>query len=243
GQNIADQNVNNQVQNVHDNPSANEAAITDKAEDRKASYVRPIKLISKQAEYLKQQNKFPVTQITLPSKSIEQKTTNTNPSSKPFDPSVINNVPEDNTYNDPVPANNGDLNAANARPVRRRTNGADIGGNTSIQKNQTATIKTSNIRSGANYVNVPEYVEMTNGSADLKIQNVSGVDLDLVVVDVQYFDASGRFHKGETLYLHNLKSGKNIIVKTPKDINAQHATAKVSLVSSDANNLYVVGDN
>ena len=83
---------------------------------------------------------------------------------------------------------------------------------------------------------------MSNGSANIKIENISDVDLDLVVIDVQYYDASSRFRKGETLYLHNLKAGKNILVKTPKDINSQYATSKVSLVSSDAGKVYVIGE-
>ena len=84
---------------------------------------------------------------------------------------------------------------------------------------------------------------MNNGNGSLKVQNLSDVNLDLVVVDVQYFDASSRFRKGETLYLHNLKAGKNITIKTPKDTSAFYAIAKVSLVSADADNISVIGDN
>ena len=133
-----------------------------------------------------------------------------------------------------------------SRPVRHRTYDIDDNGNqpSSTQKttaiiNKPVTKKSYN----GSYVNVPEYVEMKDGSANLNIQNISDINLDLVVVDVQYFDASNRFRKGETMYLHNLKAGKNIIVKTPKDLNSMYATSKVSLVSSDANNVNVIGDN
>jgi hypothetical protein len=84
---------------------------------------------------------------------------------------------------------------------------------------------------------------MNNGSGSVKIENVSDVDLDLVVVDVQYYDASSRFRKGETLYLHNLRARKSVVVKTPRDMNSQYAISKVSLVSSDAKGVYIVGDN
>jgi hypothetical protein len=161
---------------------------------------------------------------------------------KQFDPTVINNIPADKSYNDPSSNNNGDLNAAQNRPVRRRTNNVDATNNTTSQADNVG-IKNTKVKSALNYVNVPEYVTMNNGNGSLKVQNISDADLDLVVVDVQYFDASSRFRKGETLYLHNLKAGKTVTIKTPRDINSSYATSKVSLVSSDANNVYAVGDN
>ncbi len=162
---------------------------------------------------------------------------------KQFDPSVINNIPADNSYNDPVANNNGDLNAAENRPVRRRTNNSDLNNQSTNNSDNAGTTKTAKPKSGLNYVSVPEYVTMNNGNGSIKIQNTSDVDLDLVVVDVQYYDASSRYRKGETLYLHNLRAGKTVTVKTPRDINSAYATSKVSLVSSDANGVYAVGDN
>ena len=69
------------------------------------------------------------------------------------------------------------------------------------------------------------------------------VDRDLVVVDVQYFNAANNFKKGETFYLHNLKAGRDVTIKTPKDEASAYATSKISLISSDAKQLYVVNDN
>lgn len=163
------------------------------------------------------------------------------PVNKQFDASVINNIPNNKAYNDAASNNNGDLNAAENRPVRRRTNDADVPAN-QPSNNNVASTKNTKTKSGLNYVSVPEYVTMDNGNGSLKIQNTSDVDLDLVVVDVQYFDASSRYRKGETLYLHNLKAGKSVTVKTPRDLNSSYATSKVSLVSSDANGIYAVGD-
>lgn len=175
--------------------------------------------------------------------------TNSATTDKQFDPSVINNVPNSSVYNDQSGANNGDLNAAEARPVRRRTNaGDDATTNTSTNNASTSstnkTTTDTKSKSVINYVSVPQYVQMDgNGSGNLKIQNNSDLDLDLVVVDVQYYDASGRYRKGETLYLHNLKAGKTVNVKTSKDANSMYATSKVSVVSSEANGIYAVGDN
>lgn len=164
---------------------------------------------------------------------------------KQFDPSVINNIPRDNSYNDPSSANNGDLNAAENRPVRRRTNGADISNNQPVNKTapDNSIPKISKTLSATDYVSVPEYVQMNDGNGSLKIQNTSDDNLDLVVIDVQYYDASGRYRKGETMNLHNLKAGKSVTIKMPRDINSSYATSKLSLVSSEADNVYAVGDN
>lgn len=234
--------VSNEPQDI---TSTNTPVSTDKAEDRKPTYAHAAKFTApKQENNFTKQNKFPATQIILPDKKPSASEKTIDKPVKQFDPSVINNIPTNNAYNDASPSNTGDLNAADARPVKRRTNNAgDNSNNQSTQTNQVTATKSIHTKSSSSYVNVPEYIEINNGSANLKIQNVSDVDLDLVVVDVQYYDASGRFRKGETLYLHNLRAGKNVIVKTPKDVTSQYATSKISLVSSDANNLYVVGDN
>ena len=95
----------------------------------------------------------------------------------------------------------------------------------------------------AGYVNLPAQVEMKNGVASIKVENIGDVDLDLVVVDVQYFNAANNFKKGETFYLHNLKAGRDVTIKTPKDEASTYATSKISLISSDVKQLYVVNDN
>jgi hypothetical protein len=95
----------------------------------------------------------------------------------------------------------------------------------------------------SDYVTTPEYITVKNGTANIKIQNVSDVNLDLVVIDVQYYDAAHNYRKGETMYLHNLKAGKNIVIKTPKDNDAYFATSKVSLISSDTGNVNVISEN
>lgn len=95
----------------------------------------------------------------------------------------------------------------------------------------------------ADYVKLPSQVEMKNGVASIKVENVGDVDLDLVVVDVEYFNAANNFKKGETFYLHNLKAGRDVIIKTPKDAASAYATSKISLISSDVKQLYVVNDN
>lgn len=99
------------------------------------------------------------------------------------------------------------------------------------------------VRSTADYVQVPQQIKIIGGDGSLTVKNISGINLDLVVIDVQYFDIANVYRKGETMYLHNLRAGKNTIIKTAKDTNAVYATAKVSLVNADAANISVIGDN
>jgi hypothetical protein len=225
--------------------SVSNPAITDQAKDRKPNYTHTAKLsTTKQDDNLKPANNLSATKTATPD-PIASSPQKISKAAKQFDPSVINNVPTDNAHNDPsATAATGDLNAADNRPVRRRTNATDNNEiNPSSQKSEPAVPKNNGIKTTTSYVSVPELIQMSDGSADLKIENISDVNLDLVVVDVQYYDASNNFRKGETLYVHNLKAGKNVIIKTPKDMNSLYATSKISLVSSDANNLYIVGDN
>ena len=172
--------------------------------------------------------------------NVDLKKTGTQ-TTKQFDPSVINNIPKDNSYNDASVSSNTNLNDAENRPVKRRTNVDNGVNNQNVNHTNTATSAVKN--SGLNYVSVPEYISMNDGSGNIQVKNISDVDLDLAVVDVMYYDASGRFRKGETLYLHNLRAGKSVTIKTAKDADAAYATSKVSLVSSDSNGVYAVGDN
>jgi len=233
------------AQQTETNALPNETALKTEVKDKtsphynsNAKFIAPVK--TKSLSNTTAANKT----VQTNSSDINLKKATASNNSKQFDPSVINNVPADNSYNDPAANSNGDLNAAENRPVRRRTNNDDVTNNqTTNEADNTGITKTTKSKSGLNYVSVPEYVTMNNGNGSIKIQNTSDVDLDLVVVDVQYYDASSRYRKGETLYLHNLRAGKTVTVKTPRDINSAYATSKVSLVSSDANGVYAVGDN
>lgn len=210
--------------------ATNEPVITEQAAERKTNDAHIVKPTVKQVVNIKESNHFIATQIRLPDlKSNAQKT--------------VDNISKTDDQNNITSATANAVNASGSKPVRGNTKINDESANQSSQKNDIPAAKSFHSKSSIDYVHVPEYIEMNNGSANLKIENISDVNLDLIVVDVQYYDASGGFRKGETLYLHNLKAGKNVIVKTPKDINSLYATSKVSLVSSDANNVYVIGDN
>ncbi len=175
-------------------------------------------------------------QVTPPASNLISKNIADQPLKQPAVP-VKNDLLQGKTYNQSSIPNTTGLDTAENKT------GADDNTFNLLSQKDVVTLKNSHVKRSTDYVNVPEYIPITNGNASLKIENVSDVDLDLVVVDVQYFDSLSRFRKGETLYLHNLRAGKNIVIKTPKDINSWYATSKISLISSDSKQLYVVGDN
>jgi len=79
--------------------------------------------------------------------------------------------------------------------------------------------------------------------AKLNVQNVADIPLDLVVIDVQYFDAANRFKNGQTIRIRDIPAGESINVKVPDNANATKLRYKVSLVSADKKNIYIVGED
>jgi|GEM_PF-3451590 len=161
---------------------------------------------------------------------------NTKKAEMPATPQIKNVISNTNT----VPKNN-DNNVKTPEKIAE----GNINAGTTVARPVTEDIKPKAPvkKVTADYVNAPGHVELTNGIANIKIENISNIDFDLVVVDVQYYSPYNSFRKGETLYLHNLKAGKNVVIKTPKDSGSAYATSKISLISSDAKQLYVVGEN
>jgi hypothetical protein len=96
----------------------------------------------------------------------------------------------------------------------------------------------------ADYINVDAFTPYANTAVGvkLKIQNVSDIAVDLVMVDLQYYDVNGRFEKGETLYVRNIAAGSTVTIPAPDDDKAAKVNYKVSMVSSEKNNLYLIAD-
>lgn len=79
--------------------------------------------------------------------------------------------------------------------------------------------------------------------AKLSVQNISDIQLDLVVIDVQYFDAANRFKNGQTIRIRDIPAGESVNIKVPDNLNAYKLRYKVSLVSADKKNIYIVGED
>jgi hypothetical protein len=76
----------------------------------------------------------------------------------------------------------------------------------------------------------------------LKVENVSPYPIDLVVLDIQYFDKNGRLQKGETVYAKNIASRRDVVVNAPTGSNAYSVGYKVSLISAEKAGVYLVAD-
>ncbi|MDR6340171.1 hypothetical protein HNQ91_003236 [Filimonas zeae] len=106
----------------------------------------------------------------------------------------------------------------------------------------TATASKNKIN---DYVAVKEEYEQVNENSrqvKLRVHNKSSIPLDLVVVDLQYYDASGRFKKGETLYVNNLSARDEITLDAPAAQNNQRVNYKVSLLSIEKKGIYLIAE-
>ncbi|HVX51564.1 MAG TPA: hypothetical protein VHB48_15490 [Chitinophagaceae bacterium] len=76
----------------------------------------------------------------------------------------------------------------------------------------------------------------------LSVQNIADIALDLVVIDVQYFDAANKFKNGQTIRIKNIPAGEAINVKVPDNLAAASIKYKVSLVSAEQKGVYLVAE-
>ncbi|HNP21996.1 MAG TPA: hypothetical protein PKM63_05350 [Panacibacter sp.] len=95
--------------------------------------------------------------------------------------------------------------------------------------------------------NIDSYIMLrslgsSSPGASYRVENISDVALEMVMIDLQYYDAAGKFKKGETIYVRNINPGQSVSVKAPEDANASKITSRVSMISSEQNNLYLIAD-
>jgi len=221
--------INEEKQNIN-NDLANEPVITH-AEDRKVNKPAVKSETNIPANQPEKTSKLPAVQPVSPV-SNNTKLTSIEPERKSNVPTV-NADTKANTGKEMLNAGTGDVNTENTNA----TNGVQP------TEKETPVIKRPKAKSGSDYVRVPSYVEMTNGFASLNILNISDINLDLVVIDLEYYNEYNQFRKGETIYLHNLKAGRNVIVKTPRDVYSSYAISKISLISADGENVNIIGDH
>lgn len=79
-------------------------------------------------------------------------------------------------------------------------------------------------------------------SMKLHVKNLSNIPVDLVVLDLQYYDAKGRFQKGETMYVNHLGARDEVALQPPAAKNAQKVTYKVSLLSIEKKGIYLIAE-
>ncbi len=96
----------------------------------------------------------------------------------------------------------------------------------------------------SDYVAVKE--DAPRGSEDrnmkLHVKNLSNLPVDLVVVDLQYYDNRGRFQKGETMYVNHLAPKDEVALQPPANRSGQKVTYRVSLLSIEKKGIYLIAD-
>ncbi|MEP6845366.1 MAG: FxLYD domain-containing protein [Panacibacter sp.] len=90
------------------------------------------------------------------------------------------------------------------------------------------------------FVDVESYP--VSSGVQYNVSNISDVPLDLVMIDLQYFDATGRYFKGETVYARNIQAGQSVKVNAPQNAKAAGIKYKVSMISSTQNDLNIIAD-
>ncbi|MBG9378008.1 hypothetical protein I5907_17345 [Panacibacter sp. DH6] len=90
------------------------------------------------------------------------------------------------------------------------------------------------------YVDVESY-PVASG-VQYNVSNISDVPLDLVMLDLQYFDANNKFIKGETLTVKNVQPGGNVRINAPQNQKAAGIKYKVSMITSEQNDLNIIAD-
>lgn len=76
----------------------------------------------------------------------------------------------------------------------------------------------------------------------LTVSNVADFPIDLVVIDVHYYNTKGRYQKGETLYVKNIGGNQNVDVKVPDSPNSSSIDYKVSMLTAEQKTLYLIND-
>lgn len=96
----------------------------------------------------------------------------------------------------------------------------------------------------SDYVSVEEELKQLSSGKEMKlhVKNITDMPVDLVVLDLQYYDSNGKFKKGETLYVNHLSANDAVALRAPTVKNAQRIDYKVSLLSIEKNGVYLIAE-
>lgn len=94
------------------------------------------------------------------------------------------------------------------------------------------------------YITVDTYAPSQTAASGVKykVSNISNIPVDMVMIDLQYFDETGRYVKGETVYVRNVQPEQTVTIQAPDNNKAASIKYKVSMVSSEKSNLYLIAD-
>lgn len=79
-------------------------------------------------------------------------------------------------------------------------------------------------------------------SVRFHVKNLGDAQVDLVVLDLQYFDGRGNLRKGSTMYFKKIPAQNDIAVDAPIVKDADRVSYKVSLLSIEQKGVYIVAE-
>ncbi|BAV06373.1 hypothetical protein FLA_2389 [Filimonas lacunae] len=129
----------------------------------------------------------------------------------------------------------------NSTPVTKTTDGPAT---VSVSQNY-APVTVASKNKITDYVSVRDEVEQmdnNNKQVRLHVNNKSNIPVDLVVLDLQYYDSNGKFKKGETLYVNNLSAQDEVVLNAPMAKNGQRVDYKVALLSIEKKGVYLIAE-
>ena len=196
----------------------------------------------------KQSNIIPAVSRTVSSATNKQK--KILPNNKP-----VVNTANKNVIASPKPNKPAEVVQKNYQPSPTDANG----GRSSVKRNDAANnIGTETVNQQPAVTNEPikklskkdatvdDYVDVESYSVPSGVQynvsNISDVTLDMVMIDLQYFDAAGRYLKGETVYARNIEPGQSVKVNAPQNAKAAGIKYKVAMVNAGKEDLNIIAD-
>lgn len=220
-------------QQVIDNNAVNEETVTEEPE---------VKSDQKQSNIV-----VTVSKTVAPASSQQKK-------SLPINKVVINtsnkNVAAVPKVNPPAEAvqKNYQPSATDAKGSRSSVKRNDDQSNLGTQTTYNQPITTNEVvkKTSKRDASIDDYVDIEStpvpSGVQYNVSNISDVPLDLVMIDLQYFDAAGRYLKGETVYARNIGAGQSVKVNAPQNAKAAGIKYKVAMVSSSENDLNIIAD-
>jgi hypothetical protein len=183
-------------------------------------------------------------------KNVVYKKPVTHTASAPFSKKNINTAssskPIATDQNKPVAKNNASVKPTATVPVKTRP------AETNIQpaSNETTTSHPT-VPAKPSAKKIEDYVVLNRGdqyksnsveNVHLTVSNVADFPIDLVVIDIHYYNSKGRYQKGETLYVKNIGGNQNVDVKVPDSPNSSSIDYKVSMLTAEQKTLYLIND-
>lgn len=128
--------------------------------------------------------------------------------------------------------------ATKAEPVVKNESPAISKNTSDVFKKEKASPKIKD------YIHVNSIGTQDDGAVGVKykIENVSQIPVELIMLDLMYYDNNGKYKKGETVYVRNVAPGQTVNVSAPDNADAAKIKYRISMISAEQQGLYLIAD-